>query len=170
MLGLCSYSAFSACNFDVDFTAIPQVKEQKVELSDDVTLYISQQVARKSEKGAIIATNVTCQHLVGQLYQVGDTHWQRYLENAVQGLGKAGVANLDVTIVGKDDWTYNGPLAKFEYMFDADFSGNKQEIRNLAVIIADTNSMVSFSVSGNQAASEAIKREFERIVSTFKVN
>lgn len=170
ILSLCSFSAFSACNFDVDFTSIPQVKEQKVELSADATLYISQQVAKKLENGAVIATNVTCQHLVGQPYQLGEEYWQHYLDNAVKGLGKAGVTSLDVTIVGKDDWVYKGPQEKLEYVFDADFGGNKQEIRNLAVMIEETNSLVSFSVSGNQVVKSAIEQEFKRVVGSFKVN
>ncbi|MBR8842484.1 hypothetical protein [Pseudoalteromonas sp. JC3] len=160
----------AACNFDVVFTTIPETKQQKVEISSDVQLLIAQRIAQKTINGSVVATNVTCQYLKGKSYTNSESEWQAYLDNAIKALGKSGANELEVSIIGSEDKVYRGELSSLEYQFNADFAGNRQVIKNLAVLDIENNSLISFSVSGSQSEESEISDEFERVISSFKLN
>ncbi|NUZ10687.1 hypothetical protein HUZ36_07840 [Pseudoalteromonas sp. McH1-7] len=169
LLLLIGFSTQAACNFDVVFTTIPETKQQKVELSPDVQLLIAQRIAKQTLNGSVVATNVTCQYLKGKEYTNSESEWQAYLDNAIRGLGKSGVTELEVRIIGSEDKIYTGALASLEYQFEANFGGNQQIIKNLALLDMESNSLISFSVSGSQSEKEGVTDEFKRVISSFKL-
>ena len=55
-----------------------------------------------------------------------------------------------------------------EYIFTADADGNKQIIKNLALLDKANNSVYTFSVSGNEIVEAEISEEFTRLVASIK--
>ncbi|WP_404341341.1 hypothetical protein [Pseudoalteromonas mariniglutinosa] len=156
-----------ACEFDIKFASKPEQNKQTVQASPTVTMQIEQFLAKKSIKGANIASNVICQHLTGHAYTGSEQEWAGFIDNGIKGLIKAGVKDLQFTKIGENDATYKGDLAHMEYVFTGDNGGNKQIIHNLAVLDKKNNQVITLSVSGNEKVASEIKDEYQRLVNSF---
>lgn len=164
-----SQQGSEACNFNIKFSSEPKEKQQTLNISDGVDLNIKQFVSVKQIKAANIASNVTCQQLVGQKYTGSQQEWQGFVKNALQGLINAGFKNLQFTRVGQDDAVYEGKLENMEYSFTGAIDKNKQIIHNLAVLDKSNNQVVIISVSGNERVSDEIKEEYTNLVKSFSL-
>lgn len=158
-----------ACKFNVQFSSEPQEKQQTMKIAPNVDLNLKQFVSIKTVKAANIASNVTCQQLVGQAYTGSEEEWKGFVKNALQGLLNAGFKDLQFTRVGQDDATYKGNLANMEYGFTGSIGGNKQIIHNLAVLDKSHNQVIIISVSGNERVSDEIKSEYTKLVNSFSL-
>lgn len=159
----------NSCKFNVRFETDPSIKEQKINVSKGVELKLKQYVAVRTEKGANIASNVICQHLIGQQYTGSQQEWKGFINSAVQGLIKHGFKNLNMTKVGTDDAVYKGSYPNFEYTFTGDLGKNKQIIHNLALLDKANNQVITFSVSGNEKVKSEIKAEYKNLVNSFSL-
>ncbi len=159
----------SACQFDIEFSSKPKENSQTVNASPSVTMDIKQFVATKVVKNAKIASNVMCQHLTGHAFTGSEGEFAQFIDNAIQGLLKAGFKDLKFTRVGADDATYKDDLTHLEYIFTGDKAGNKQVIHNLAVIDKKNNQVITISVSGNEKVSDEIKSEYTKLVNSFSL-
>ena len=164
-----SQQGSEACSFDIKFSSAPKEKQQTLNISNGVDLNLKQFVSIKQIKAANIASNVTCQQLVGQKYTGSQQEWQGFVKNALQGLLNAGFKDLQFTRVGEDDAIYKGKLANMEYGFTGSVGGNKQVIHNLAVLDKSHNQVIIISVSGNEKVSDEIKDEFTQLVNSFSL-
>ncbi|MCQ8881329.1 hypothetical protein NQS96_05860 [Pseudoalteromonas shioyasakiensis] len=164
-----SQQGSEACNFNIKFSSEPKEKQQTLNISDGVDLNIKQFVSVKQIKAANIASNVTCQQLVGQKYTGSQQEWQGFVKNALQGLINAGFKNLQFTRVGQDDAVYEGKLENMEYSFTGAIDKNKQIIHNLAVLDKSNNQVVIISVSGNERVADEIKEEYTNLVKSFSL-
>ncbi|WP_462180706.1 hypothetical protein [Pseudoalteromonas gelatinilytica] len=158
-----------ACNFDIKFSSEPKEKQQTLNIGDGVDLNLKQFVSVKQIRAANIASNVTCQHLVGQKYTGSQQEWQGFVKNALQGLMNAGFKDLQFTRVGQDDAIYEGTLDNMEYSFTGVIDKNKQIIHNLAVLDKSNNQVVIISVSGNERVAAEIKEEYTNLVKSFSL-
>lgn len=156
------------CQFDIEFATKAKQKSQAIKASPTVTMKLKQFVATKSLKGAKIASNVMCQHLIGHAYTGSEQEFASFIDNGIKGLLKAGLEDLQFTRVGTNDAAYKGELANMEYIFTGDNSGNKQVIHNLAVLDKSNNQVITISVSGNEKVANEIKSEYQRLVNSFK--
>ncbi|MEI8623679.1 hypothetical protein P4S67_03980 [Pseudoalteromonas sp. B137] len=161
-------TANNACQFDIKFASKPQQKNQSIQASPTVSMDLTQFVAKQVKKGAYIASNVTCQHLIGHSYTGSQQEWAGFIDNGIKGLIKAGVTDINFTKVGTTDAAYKGTLDNMEYVFTGDNGGNKQVIHNLAVLDKANNQVITLSVSGNEKVAQEIKDEYQRLVASFK--
>ena len=161
-------TANNACKFDIKFASKPQQKNQSIQASPTVSMDLTQFVAKQTKQGAVIASNVTCQHLIGHSYSGSQQEWAGFIDSGVKGLIKAGVTDIQFTKVGTDDAAYKGEMANMEYMFTGDNGGNKQVIHNLTVLDKANNQVITLSVSGNEKVTQEIKDEYQRLVNSFK--
>ena len=161
-------TANNACQFDIKFASKPQQKNQSIQASPTVSMDLTQFVATQTKKGADIASNVTCQHLIGHSYTGSQQEWAGFIDSGIKGLIKAGVTDIQFTKVGENDAAYKGPLDNMEYIFTGDNGGNKQVIHNLAVLDKAKNQVITLSVSGNEKVTQEIKDEYQRLVNSFK--
>lgn len=161
-------TANNACKFDIKFASKPQQKNQSIQASPTVSMDLTQFVAKQTKQGAVIASNVTCQHLIGHSYTGSQQEWAGFIDSGIKGLIKAGVADIQFTKVGENDAAYKGPLDNMEYIFTGDNGGNKQVIHNLTVLDKANNQVITLSVSGNEKVTQEIKDEYQRLVNSFK--
>ena len=159
----------NSCKFDISFLTDPTVKEQTINVSKGVELKLKQYVAVRTERGANIASNVICQHLIGQQYTGSQQEWQGFIKTAVQGMMQHGFKDLKFTKVGTDDAVYKGQYPNYEYTFTGDIGGNKQIIHNLAVLDKTNNQVITFSVSGNEKVESDIKTDYENLINSFSL-
>ena len=159
----------NSCKFDVSFASDPTVKKQTIKVSQGVELKLKQYVAVRNEKGANIASNVICQHLIGQQYTGSQEEWKGFINTAVQGMLQHGFKDLQFTKVGTDDAIYKGQYPNYEYTFTGDIDGNKQIIHNLAVLDKKNNQVITFSVSGNEKVKSNIKTDYENLINSFSL-
>ncbi|MFY8285255.1 hypothetical protein AAEU31_17275 [Pseudoalteromonas sp. SSMSWG5] len=164
-----SQQGSEACNFDIKFSSEPKEKQQTLNISTGVDLNLKQFVSIKQIKAANIASNVTCQQLVGQKYTGSKEEWQGFVKNALQGLINSGFKDLQFTRVGQDDAVYEGDLENMEYSFTGTINKNKQIIHNLAVLDKSNNQVVIISVSGNERVADEIKEEYTNLVKSFSL-
>lgn len=161
-------TANNACKFDIKFASKPQQKNQSIQASPTVSMDLTQFVAKQTKQGAVIASNVTCQHLIGHRYSGSEQEWAGFIDSGIKGLIQAGVAGIQFTKVGTNDAAYKGEMANMEYMFTGDNGGNKQVIHNLTVLDKANNQVITLSVSGNEKVTQEIKDEYQRLVNSFK--
>lgn len=161
-------TANNACQFDIKFASKPQQKNQSIQASPTVSMDLTQFVAKQVEKGAVIASNVTCQHLIGHSYTGSQQEWAGFIDSGIKGLIQAGVADIQFTKVGTNDAAYKGTLDNMEYVFTGDNGGNKQVIHNLTVLDKPNNQVITLSVSGNEKVTQEIQDEYQRLVNSFK--
>lgn len=166
---LSASSSDNSCKFDVSFNTDPQVKEQTMNVSQGVELKLKQYIAVRTHRGANIASNVICQHLVGQQYTGSQEEWKGFINTAVQGMMQHGFKDLKFTKVGTDDAAYKGQYPNFEYTFTGDIGGNKQIIHNLAVLDKKNNQVITFSVSGNEKVESEIKSDYQQLINSFSL-
>lgn len=158
-----------ACDFDIKFSSEPKEKQQTLNIGNGVDLNLKQFISIKQIKAANIASNVTCQQLVGQKYTGSKEEWQGFVKNALQGLINSGFKDLQFTRVGQDDAVYEGDLENMEYSFTGAINKNKQIIHNLAVLDKSNNQVVIISVSGNERVADEIKEEYTNLVKSFSL-
>jgi len=161
-------TANNACKFDIKFASKPQQKNQSIQASPTVSMDLTQFIATKVVDSAKIASNVTCQHLIGYSYTGSQQEWAGFIDSGVKGLIKAGVTDIQFTKVGTNDAAYKGEMANMEYIFTGDNGGNKQVIHNLTVLDKANNQVITLSVSGNEKVTQEIKDEYQRLVNSFK--
>ncbi|MEL0642493.1 hypothetical protein V6260_18020 [Pseudoalteromonas aliena] len=161
-------TANNACQFDIKFVSEPQKKNQNIQASPTVRMDLIQFVGKQVEKGAVIASNVTCQHLTGHSYTGSQQEWAGFIDSGIKGLIQAGVADIQFTKVGTNDAAYKGTLDNMEYVFTGDNGGNKQVIHNLTVLDKPNNQVITLSVSGNEKVTQEIQDEYKRLVNSFK--
>lgn len=159
----------AACQFDIKFASKPQQKTQTIQASPTVSMNLTQFIAQQTEQGAVIASNVTCQHLIGHSYTGSQQEWAGFIDSGIKGLMKAGVADIKFTKVGSDDAAYKGTLDNMEYIFTGDNDGNKQVIQNLTMLDKANNQVITLSVSGNEKVTQQIQDEYQRLVNSFSL-
>jgi len=151
-----------------------QVKtnRQKIQLNKDMSMQLSNAVSVKVVDLARIASNTGCQQLTGASYTGSQAEWQKFFDSAVKGLLKAEYKELSLTFIGDNEKVFTSVIAnKFdvkEYTLKGNADGNKQIIKNLAMLDKKTNSLYTFSVSGNEIVAAEIDKEFKRLVSSIK--
>ncbi|MBE3672539.1 hypothetical protein [Pseudoalteromonas distincta] len=158
----------NACQFDIKFASKAQQKNQSIQASPTVSMDLTQFIATKVVESARIASNVTCQHLIGHTYTGSQQEWAGFIDSGIKGLLKAGVTDIQFTKVGANDAAYKGTLDNMEYVFTGDNGGNKQVIHNLTVLDKPNNQVITLSVSGNEKVAQEIKDEYQRLVASFK--
>jgi len=158
----------NACQFDIKFASKPQQKNQSIQASPTVSMDLTQFIATKVVDNAKIASNVTCQHLVGHSYTGSKQEWAGFIDSGIKGLIQAGVTDIQFTKVGTNDAAYKGTLDNMEYVFTGDNGGNKQVIHNLTVLDKPNNQVITLSVSGNEKVTQEIQDEYKRLVNSFK--
>jgi hypothetical protein len=160
------------CDLVFDFSDKPKIKQQTLKLNATVTMVFTNALALKDGLAARIATNVTCQQLTGTSYTGSDAEWGKFFNSASQGLVKAGYTGLEFTLVGSADEIFQSPLAKQfmakEYSYTGTIGTNKQLINNLALLDKTTNTLYTFSVSGNVMVESNVRLEFERLLASIK--
>lgn len=162
----------SVCALSVQLEHKPQTKQQTIQLSKTVQMKLSNAVAINNSMAARIATNVSCQQLFGASYSGSSAEWAKFFDSAIAGLVNAKYENIQFTLVGDEDKIFTSELAKRymakEYLFTADISGNKQVIKNLALLDKSNNTLYTFSVSGNKMLDSNVRLEFERLLKSIK--
>lgn len=161
------------CNVALAFTKKPKVKQQTLKLNATVTMVFTNGVAINNSFSAKLASNVTCQQLTGAIYTGSETEWANFFNSANQGLLKANYKQITFTLVGEDEKNFHVDLdtnfiAK-EYDYTGTIDGNKQLIKNLALLDKSKNTLYTFSVSGNEIIESNIRLEFERLLASIKV-
>jgi hypothetical protein len=159
----------NACQFDIKFASKPQKKQQTIQASPTVSMDITQFIATNTVKAAKIASNVTCQHLIGHSYTGSQQEWAGFIDSGIKGLLKAGVTDIQFTKVGSNDAAYKGTFDNMEYIFTGDNGGNKQVIYNLTVLDKPNNQVITLSVSGNEKVTQEIQDEYQRLVNSFSL-
>lgn len=160
------------CNLHVDFEGKPRTKTQAINLSADVQMAVINKVNIKKRQKVNIATNVTCQQLMGANYTGSKAEWAKFFDSAIKGLQKSAFTGLEFTLIGDNDKVINDELSSSydtkEYNFVGDLSTNKQIIKNLAILDKTKNTLYTFSVSGNEIVETDISEEFSRLVNSIK--
>lgn len=129
----------------------------------DISQWVATNVIR--EHKARIATNVTCQFMLGQKFTGSDNEWQGFYQSAINGLLAAKAEDIQFTLIGEDKALYSGKAKNYkEYRFDANLGGNKQVIKNFTVLELDKNEVITVSVSGNEAVEAEIKEQYQAIL------
>ena len=167
------------CKLQIDFETKPRTKKQAINLSSTMQMAITNKVAINKSLKASVATNVTCQQLMGASYTGSEAEWAKFFDSALSGLVKSGFKELAFTLVGENDQVFNTnlttstnsiqPLIAKEYTFMGDIGGNKQVIRNLALLDKEYNILYTLSVSGNERVTTEIGQEFSRLVTSIRV-
>jgi hypothetical protein len=169
------------CLLNVDFEKKPRTRKQALNLSATVQMAITNKIAVNKSFKAPIATNVSCQQLMGASYTGSKAEWAKFFDSALTGLVKSGAKALEFTFVGDNEMVFNGlpteliqskelvsSLIAKEYTFTGNVGGNKQVIRNLALLDKKNNTLYTFSVSGNEQVSSETAQEFTRLVKSIK--
>ena len=160
------------CLLSIKLDTKPTNKNQMLNFDDNIHMQLTNSVAIKERKSARIASNITCQQLTGASYTGSDEEWVKFFDSAFQGMLKANFKDIQFTLVGEADKIFkpdfvNDYMVK-EYFFNADAGGNKQIIKNLALLDKANNSVYTFSVSGNEIVEAEIIEEFNRLVASIK--
>ncbi len=160
------------CLLSMELDTKPKNKSQTLNFDDNIKMQLTNTVATKSHKSAIIASNITCQQLTGASYTGSNEEWAKFFDSAFQGMLKANFTDIQFTLVGEEDKSFHSAIANDfivkEYIFTADAGGNKQIIKNLALLDKANNSVYTFSVSGNDMVEAEISQEFSRLVASIK--
>lgn len=161
------------CNVALAFTKKPKVKQQTLKLNATVTMVFTNALAINNNFSAKLASNVTCQQLTGANYTGSEAEWIKFFNSASQGLLKANYKQLTFTLVGENDKNFQIDLGKNfiakEYDYTGTIDGNKQLIKNLALLDKSKNTLYTFSVSGNELIESNVRLEFERLLASIKV-
>lgn len=160
------------CELSLTFDSEPKEKNQDIKLNDSISMHIANAVAVNEEQFAAFASNVTCQVLTGADYTGSDAEWAKFFDSAFTGLVNAGYKEIEFTLVGTDDAVFTAPLAKEfdvkEYNYRGNIKGNKQYIKNVALLNKKTNTLYTFSVSGSSKINNLVNTEFKRLVNSIK--
>jgi len=160
------------CLLNLDLDTKPKNKSQMLNFGDNIHMQLTNTVAIKERKSARIASNITCQQLIGASYTGSDEEWANFFDSAFQGMLKANFKDIQFTLVGEEDKSFHSTFTHDfivkEYIFTADAGGNKQIIKNLALLDKANNSVYTFSVSGNKIVEAEISEEFTRLVASIK--
>jgi len=160
------------CLLNLELDTKPTNKSQTLNFDDNIHMQLTNTVAIKEMKSARIASNITCQQLTGASYTGSDAEWAKFFDSAFQGMLKANFKDIQFTLVGEEDKSFHSTFANDfvvkEYIFTADAGGNKQIIKNLALLDKANNSVYTFSVSGNEIVEAEISEEFTRLVASIK--
>mgnify|MGYP000167293279 CR=1 FL=1 len=161
------------CLLNVELISEPTNKTQRIDLNKEVAMVLTNAVAVNKNLGIHIASNTTCQQMLGASYTGSKAEWANFFDSALTGLLKAGFKELQLTLVGENDKIFNSPLTKTliakEYVFTGEIGDNKQIIKNLALLDKTNNTIYTFSVSGNVASKEGIIKEYKRLLVSIKL-
>lgn len=161
--------AFGECNASVTFVTEAKSRTQLVKLAEGVSLELEQSVASQYKDGAKIASNVICQLLSGANYTGSREEWQNFIDSANKAMVQKKFENITLTMVGDDEKVYKGSLDSKEYIYMAKTPIGTQHFYNLAVLDIDNNAMHTLSVSGDESVSDAVAKEYQRLVGSFKL-
>lgn len=154
------------CDASVLLLSTPKKTSNEHQLSSSVSMTVEQMIAQRTFGNAKLATNVMCQELVGTQYTGSEEEWQGFFQQAVASLGRKGVKNLQLTIIGTGSKAYNGTLDNREYRFKGDFEQGTQVIVNLALLDKLNNKIYTISVSGDHILENRILEEYNRVVTS----
>jgi len=158
----------NACLVNVEFMNPPQVKHETHKLNENISLDMSQQLDVQTFGNIKVATNVTCQKLIGTEYTGSEQEWNNFIGTARKGLLVTGHKDLKITLFPSENSLFNGKYQSLEYLFSGERAGNKQIIYNLAVLNKTQNTLYVFAVSGHENAKKEIEDEFTRLKSTIQ--
>jgi hypothetical protein len=166
------------CQLEIDFEKKPRTKKQALNLSADVQMAITNKISINKALKARIATNVSCQKLMGASYTGSEAEWAKFFDSAISGLVQSGSKGLEFTLVGDNDREFNAIATSYtdlassfiakEYTFSGEIRGTKQVIRNLALLDKESNILYTLSVSGHDSVTTEIGQEFSRLVTSIK--
>ncbi|WP_448213057.1 hypothetical protein [Colwellia sp. MEBiC06753] len=160
----------SVCDAQVQLKAKPLIKSQHIVLNDQVSIDINQWLSTSIINSRKLAVNIICQKLTGANYTGSKEEWMQFIQTAVNGFKKTKATDIQLTIVGLDERVYKESENSQEYTITANFEGNKQIIRNVAILDKKANTVYTLSVSGEVGISTQIEQEFVRVVQSFKLN
>lgn len=161
---LFSFNVFAnACLVNVEFVNPPQVKHETHKLNESISLDMSQQLDVQTFGNIKVATNVTCQKLIGAKYTGSEQEWNNFIGTARKGLLATGHKDLKITVFPNDNELFDGKHQSLEYRFSGERAGNKQLIYNFAVLNKTQNTLYVFAVSGHENAKKEIEEEFSRL-------
>ncbi len=161
--------AYGECTANVTFLTEAKSRTQLLKLAEGVSLRLEQSVASQHKDGAKIASNVICQLLSGANYTGSREEWQNFIDSANRTMLQKKYENVTLTMVGDSEKVYKGNLDSKEYIYIAKTPIGTQHIYNLAVLDIDNNAMHTLSVSGDESVSDAVAKEFQRLVGSFKL-
>ncbi|WP_462164586.1 hypothetical protein [Pseudoalteromonas xiamenensis] len=165
-----SYTNAEECNFSMLLSDNAKKTHQVIDMKNGQKLIMTQwlQVETQSKANAKLATNIICQSIQGRLYTGSNEEWSQFINSAAQGLVQAQAKNIEFTLVGTDDATYQGTMDNREYQFVASIGRYKQVIKNITLLNNSKDEVMTISVSGNEAIADNINQEYKRIVSQLK--
>lgn len=159
------------CNAQLDFVNSPTQSQQQFQLSETVSMILSHYLTSYSSRfGAKVATNVICQTLIGSQYSGSEQEWLQFIQQATSSVKKSGGKDMRLVLVGEKEKLFNQKLNNKEYKFYGEFNELKQTFYNVAILDKNHKSVYIISVSGSVRAEKAIKEEFIRVISSFKLN
>jgi hypothetical protein len=112
---------------------------------------------------------VICQLLSGANYTGSREEWQNFIDSANKAMVQKKFENITLTMVGDDEKVYKGSFDSKEYIYRAKTPIGTQHFYNLAVLDIDNNAMHTLSVSGDESVSDAVAKEYQRLVGSFKL-
>lgn len=161
--------SYNVCNAAIVFENKVKQKKQTIKLNDKVSMNLHQYRTDTRKRGAKIASNVICQRLTGAEYSGSDEEWAAFIQNAADGLKKAKAKDIQLFLIGDKVKVYSSLADNKEYDFRATFGGNRQIIKNIAVLDRLNNTVYTLSVSGADRVRNEVNEEFERLVKSFRL-
>jgi len=157
------------CSAELVFHKKPLAKNQTLALDKNISLKLHQYLTTYTHESAQIATNVTCQQLTGASYTGSDEEWGGVIKSALDGIQAKGATDVKLALTTELGKVYKGSENNKEYDFRANFTGNKQVIKNLTVLDLPRNTVYTLSVSGAEQIEDEVVKEFTRLVNSFKL-
>jgi len=144
--------------------------EQTVNVSDSVSVDIKRYLSKRNVDGYIIAANVSCQTLTGQKYTGSGEEWLKFFESTLSGLSKNQYKDIAFTLVGENEAVIQNNQRSKEYILVGNRGGDKQILKNLALLSSDMKSIMTITISGNEAISEKIDNLYKNLTNYVKEN
>jgi len=160
------------CGNDIEFFMPGEFgkAEQTIEVSESVSVDLQRFLSKRNVDGYIIAANVSCQTLSGQKYTGSAEEWLKFFESGISTLSKNQYKDITFTIIGDNEAVIQNVDRAKEYVLVGQKGGDKQILKTLALLSSDMKSILTVSISGNEAIAEKIDNLFFNLATYVKDN
>lgn len=161
-----------ACGNDIKFFMPGMFKEssQNTKVSEKISIDSKQYLSDRNVDGYIIAVNTTCQTLSGHQYSGSPEEWVKFFESSLSRLSKDQYKELTFTLIGEDEAVMQNTERSKEFILSGKKGDNKQILKNLAFLSSDMHSILTISISGNEAIEDKIANLFQNLVTYVEKN
>ncbi|WP_286233240.1 hypothetical protein [Thalassotalea sediminis] len=151
------------CGVQVDFKSIPTIKKNVYPITDNISMVTKSYLAYSKSNNARIATNISCQMLVGSTYAPIEKQWENIIATNFSELSKKGYKEVTLSTDPNNKF-YKGNLAHNEYTITAHAKMGQQTFYVLNVFNDKKDILYNVLVSGDISITEHVSKEYQRVL------